>query len=286
MSSLLFARITFESKLQHFSENMGKYGKNKYYLDKFLEIINSDTNINKNLNKAGKHKLLKNHSWRFGCVKSGDNYIYAKLGKTKEYNITHFDKNKKDFINESTDNSLVIRFLIDLNSKVFVYQHKRDVGNKAPINLIESLFNSYFDNKEQITIKTITDKQQIVSMMKKLTKLESIELNVYRTNPNSTHGSDKMDDFLKKGNIKKILIKAQSDEMGINLNNIDLLNSGFHLAEEGYGTGKARGKIDNKDKTINIGNVPIREDDDLLDDDNINIKILLKQITKVLNKLK
>ena len=285
-STLQFARLIFDTKLQHFETN----NREEYNKIILLKVIDYDTPIVKLLSKAGKNIHIIDATWNFAGIKEGilDNipYIYGKLGK--ESTQTHLvrDNKKKDYVLSETTDAYVIYFLIDLKKNVLVYESKRNVGEKAPLDIIKDVFNSYYDDKEELEIEIITDKRKIVERMNRLSTLDIVDLNVYRTNPESTSGSDKMDTFLREGHIRRLHLKAYSDKKGIQLNKVDLIKSGFHLAEEGYGSAKAIGKIGDNYEEIVTGDIPIKIDTNLTkDDDQINIKTLLYQIREALKRL-
>ncbi len=99
VSKLRFARINFEPKLTHFKED--KKNKIKRERDQFLKVISFDIDVNSILRKASekwksspkikkpgyrpqKIESIKDEmEWKFGGIKTGDNYIFGKLAKYK-----------------------------------------------------------------------------------------------------------------------------------------------------------------------------------------------------------
>jgi hypothetical protein len=282
-STLHFARISFDVKITHFED---KDKIKSHRKDVLLKVIDFNTPIKKLLARIGKTTHLKKFDWHFAGIKANEDYIYGKLGKERGKTKLTLDEIKKDYIQNTITDANVVFFLIDLNKNVLVFELKKDVGAIAPVEILMDVFNAYYDDKEKIVIQPITDKREIINRIKKLTRINTIHLNISPTNPDSTSGSDEMDKFLRAGNIKRMSIEAFSYENGIKLDNVPLIKSGFHLAEEGYGSAKATGKMGTSHEEIITGNIPITSNVNLVpSDDELNIKILLKQIKMILERM-
>jgi len=280
-SVILYGRLILDNK--------EKSEKKKNIKDILTTIINPDFNINELLGKGGKKHLIQGFKWRFAGVKIGsyqkDEYIYGKLGKESSQVQLAFDETKKDYIESERTKANVMHFLIDLNKKVLAYEYKKDIGDKTPIELLRELIRLFYNGDISLDIKMITDKRLITDRMKRFSILNRIDLNVCRTNPDSTSGSDKMDTFLREGRIKKLLMRAIGDEGGIRLDKTDLIKSGIHLAEEGYGSAQAIGEIGKRKEKLSFGDIPMRSEVNLIKDDNMNLQTLLFQIKEILRRL-
>lgn len=286
MGTLLFGRLIFDTKIHHYDAHLRNVIDNRKQA--LLEVINFDTKIRELLLKSNKKKYaLENTDWHFAGIKLSEDYLYGKLGKETEAHKPILDKEKRDYIiQDIKEPSGVVIFLIDLKNSVIAYELKNNVGEKAPIEIIQETFNVFHNKKEELEISIITDKKKIINRMKQFSVLRNIKLRVSRTNPDSTSGSDEMDNFLKKGHIKRLKLEAISDENGIDLNKISLLKSGFHLAEEGYGTAIAKGDIGRKQEKFSAGDLPIKKENaSITKDDEVNIKNLIYYINGILKEL-
>jgi hypothetical protein len=287
-SVLLFARINFDTKLTHFIQEESKLQREREIL---LKVISPDVKINSLLKKKGKTYFIKhNEIWKFGGIKHGEDYIFGRLGKIKGHILNLFDEKNKDFIKSEIREANPCNFLIDLTKHILIYESKRNIGEKAPILVIQDAFNSFFENEEKIQIIPITDKRKIINRINELQSITQIKMRLNPTNPDNTSSSDKMDQFLKELRADKIKIEALSTK-GIDLDGGGgLIRSGLRLAEEGYGNAQVRGiKItqykQQKIELISLFNLPIKENEELSENDIIAIKQLKTKITVIVDLL-
>ncbi|MFA5196556.1 MAG: DUF4747 family protein [Bacteroidales bacterium] len=287
-SVLLFARLYFDTKITHFTEVESKKERECQLL---LDVISPDSNINSLLKKMGKTSLIiHNETWKFGGIQHGENYIFGRLGKIKGHIYNFFDEKNKDFIKSEFHEANLCNFLIDLDNHIIVYESRRNIGEKAPILVIQDTFNSFFDNAEKIHINLITDNRKIIDRIRELNSIIEIKMKLNPTNPDSTPSSDKMDQFLKELNADKIKIEASSSK-GIDLEGGGgLIQSGLRLAEEGYGYVQVKGIMitphkQQKIELINLFNLPMKEREDLSESDKIAINQLKKKIKSVIELL-
>jgi len=281
-SVLLFARIKFAVKLTTFYE---KKQKREIERDALLQIINYDFNINYHLSKFnGKKGRVE---WKFGGIKSSNDYIFGRLGKVKGHISNIIDSKSKDFIKNETKEANVCNFLIDLKSHIIIYESKKNIGEKSPLRVIETAFNSFHRKAEKITIQPLTDRREIINRINDLEAITIIKLNLHPTNPDSTPSSDKMDAFINDLNADKVVLEITSDR-GISLEGAEgIITSGLRLAEEGYGnarvTGRKKGSAEGeKLEIINSVHLPIRETDTLPERDNQIIQLFREKIADIL----
>jgi hypothetical protein len=277
-SVLVFARLNFHTKIHHPYNDAQKMQEHRCKI--LLDVIKYETPIKKLLTEAKKKQHIpEGFDWHFVVSKSEKGYIYGKLGKdTKSYRLTP-DDFKKDYVMTETIEAYIIYFLIDLVNNVMVYEVKKMVGNKAPIEILTDTFNAYHKDKEDLEINIIADKREIISRIQRLRKIEEIEFNVTPTNPHSTPCSGTMDEFLKSGNIGRLHLNAfAKGEGSIKLEDVPLLHSGFYLAQEGHGSGKAR----YKNEVVTTGDIPIKSNADLNTNEDTRIQTLLYHIKEML----
>jgi hypothetical protein len=298
-SKLLFARFHFEPTIivTPQEENL-KVERDK---QKILKIISFETDINLYLQKS-KHKGLLNENilWQFGGIKSGEDYIYGKLGKVKVKKTNVVDTAHKDFKLGTQTEGEVCNFLFDIKNHIFAYESKKGVGPKAPYLIIEIIFNSYHNN-EKIKFELLKNRNEILQKISELKIITSVKLNLCPTNPNSTSSSKKMDEFIKNFGAGKIYfeLNAPENSTGINLKAADgIAQSGIRLAEEGYGSARIEGikelevleengKSNVKIEVIDSVGLPIKKEVDLSNNDDENIKILIRttsDLMKMYNK--
>lgn len=284
ISQLLFARLHFSKKLHHFdNNNLSDINYKKRIL---LDVIKYETEITRLLAVNGKNAHLRGgFKWNFAGIKTGDDYIYGKLGKSTKFNTLKRDDKTKDYVPTEIAIDNVMVFLINLEQNIIVFESKKDIGHKAPLDIIKDIFNIIHKDKESLELELITDKREIIKRLNRMKFINKICLNVHPTNPHSTDSSEKMDNWLKQGRISRLKIEAHSEDKGIDLENLDLIRSGLYLAQEGHGSGKIDGKIGDKKEKLITGKYPIRKEGNIQKDDEMNIKILLHQIKELIRAL-
>ena len=284
--NLLFARLVFEKKLHHhIKDNKELINDRK---DLLLKVINYDTVINKLLSKRCKQnkecKIYTKHDWRFAGIKKGEDYIYGKLGKIATHNLLQPNDEKRDFIITKANEAFILYFLIDLENNIIAYEAKQNIGDKAPLIIISETFNQFFEDKETLKMNLLADPRKILKRIMQLRRVKEIDLTITPSNPHSAKPSDEMDKLLKNGNITRLIIKGYSQHKdGILLDKIPLIKSGFYLAEEGFGSAKAKETDEN---SITTGDIPIRRKGKVLenmDEENIShLKYHIREILKIL----
>lgn len=292
MSNILyFARINFEPQIEAKTpeEHIEKIKKEKNIL---LKIISSKADIYQYLVNSEHSVLVKNNvTWRFGGIKSGDDYIYGRLGKVKGRMTDNFDESIQDFKSKVQTSTSVCNFLIDLNNHVYAYEYKRNVGPKAPMFIIETAFNSYYKTQnKKMTLDPLLNREELLQKISELKVITSVKLNLYPTNPDSTPSSKKMDDLIKDLRANKLTIELNASKIGdgIDLNAADgIITSGIRQAEEGHGSARIeglkesiipeeKGKSKVKTQVIDSINLPIRKEVTMGKNANENIPIFIR----------
>src|SRR5665647_2707962 len=190
-SKLHFARFHFEPAITITTQEEEKIKLEKDK-QKLLKIISFETDINKYLQET-KHKNLSNEtiSWQFGGINAEDDYIYGKLRKVKIKKTTLLDNDNKDFKPGVQEDGEVCNFLFYIKNHIFTYESKKNVGSKAPILIIESIFNSYYSNtdntddtnkKEKIIFELLKNRKEISQRISELKIITYVKLSLYPTN--------------------------------------------------------------------------------------------------------
>jgi len=307
-SKLHFSRFHFEPIVAiNTEEEKIKLENDK---QKLLKIISFETDINKYL-KGSKHKNLINEkiSWQFGGINAEDYYIYGKLRKVKVRKTTLIDEDKKDFKTGVQEDGEVCNFLFDIKNHIFTYESKRNVGSKAPILIIESIFNSYYgeaDNadgankKEKIIFELLKNRKEISQRIDELKIITYVKLSLYPTNPNSSPTSKNMDEYLKSIGAEKADFEYFASEKGngIDLNAVNgIVKSGIRLAEEGYGNARIKGlkEVEIKEEkgtskrkidVINSIGFPIEREVSLTPNNERNKEILIRTTSDIIKTYK
>jgi len=267
MATVRFARLIFQQKLNHYNDDREAVERRK---ERLLEVIDYHTRVNSLLESSEWNKYVNRGDWGFGDVDHEGSLIWGNIGKGKEEENTVRDEQIEGFRHEDREDNDIAFFLIDVESSVVAYEYRRNVGSKAPVRIIEGVFNTYHGAEEELTTSVIVNKHEVdreVSELDRITELRFVGLKP--TNPDSTNHSKDMDEFLRQGGIDKMNIEAEGDD-GIELENTPLLNSSLGLAEEGYGRADIIGK--NKDgevRRVRTDGSPITSEmDGEISDDN------------------
>lgn len=288
MKTIRFARLSFERKLSHYSDQRDAIERRKAAL---LEVIDFETDVNMLLagtDMSGKTTLGE---WYFGDVNVGEEYIAGRIGKLKEETSRQVDEDKQGFVEIEREDTDVSFFVIDLSVSVMAYEYRRDVGEKAPYRILEAAFNSYYEGEEEVSISPLVDKEEVREEIHRFTKITRVRFSKLRpTNPDSTDRSRPMDEFLQNGGIDQLLLDGMNeddeDEEGIRLEEEPLLDGGLSLAEEGYGSATVTGEDDEGEEVqVTTEDKQIGSEVDMPSEDQYSRQILLDEIRDTLDRL-
>ena len=235
-------------------------------------------------------------------INADNDYIYGKLGKVKIKKTNVIDDDNRDFKPSIQEDGEVCNFLFDIKNHIFTYESKKNVGRKAPILIIETIFNSNYNNtsnvdssndvdkKEKIIFELLKNREEILQRISELKVITYVKLSLYPTNPNSSPSSKKMDEYIKGFGAEKVALELFASEKGdgLNLNSADgIAKSGIRLAEEGYGKARIegfkeveiqqeKGTSKRKIEVINSVGFPIQSKVDLSTNNKENRTILIR----------
>ncbi|MFC7057981.1 hypothetical protein [Halovenus salina] len=290
MPTIRFARLRFEKKLSHYTDERDAIKRRKELL---LNVIDYHTNVNSLLMGTESQEKINLGEWYFGDVDSEEsNVISARIGKAKDDTQTLPDEDVEGFVKRDTEDADVAFFIIDLKNSVMAYEYNTKIGKKAPYRILRDAFNSYYDGEEEIRVSPLVDKQEVRNEISSLSFISEIKFsNLQPTNPDHTPRSKPMDDFLQESKINRLHFRGVSDQRknnpeGISLEGSPLLDGGLSLAEEGYGSATVEGKIPSGEtKKVKTGEIPIESSAELGDSDTANRKRLLEEIRDALDEL-
>lgn len=289
-SNLRFARIVFESKLDHYGNHEDKIQREKRLL---LRVISYDTNLSALLNRdTVKNKsIIKDYRWKFGEIIEGPDYIYGKLAKFKGHQFTTLDDSTKGFKKDILNEAYLTILYFDLKNHILAYEFVKNIGDKAPLIVVQEAINAYYQKEQEVIITPISDTRKIFDRIKSIKIITSVKLNLTPTNPNFSPSSKKMDTLLKSLNASRISIQATSSE-GLNMDGGEkFLESGLALAEEGYGNAQVKGVTlipggGEKSVIINSINLPLSRKVALKEKAQDNIKIIRRTLVEALALIK
>lgn len=288
MSTIRFARLSFERKLSHYNDERNAIERRKEAL---REVIDWSTNVNKLLEGTEMAGKIERGQWYFGDVDEGKEYIAARLGKESEKTSREPNEDVEGFVPVEREDTVVSFFVIDLATSVMAYEFRRDIGRKAPFRILEAAFNSYHEGKEEISISPLVDKEEVREEIEQFHKITRVRFaGLTPPNPNSTDSSRSMHDFLSDTGIDRLLLDGENEsdeDEGINLNGDPILDGGLNLAEEGYGSATVEGEDeDGESVSVSTDQKPIESEVDIEEnDDNTNRDDLLDEIRDALDRL-
>lgn len=295
MRTVRFARLRFERKLSHYTDQRSAIERRKAAL---LEVIDYHTDVNALLRKsddAGANKMINRGDWSYGDVIEDKNIIAARLAKVKKERERTPDDEVEGFPpteREGTDASF---FVIDLSESVMAYEYRGNVGPKAPYRILELSFNEYHEGEEEIVISPLVDKVQVREEIGNLQRISRVKFsNLTPTNPDSTDRSEPMDSFLREGRIDRLMLEGWNTDdeesvgdEGIRVEQVPLLDGGLSLAEEGYGSALVEGEDkDGNEKEVSTDDRPIETEADIAEENDRDKKgTLREQIRIALDRL-
>lgn len=283
-TTIRFARLSFERKLTHYSDDLEEIERRR---ENLLDIIDFHTNLSTLLRDTEGEKYIHRGDWNYAGVESDQYHIFGKLGKHTGREDMVLDEEAEDYVETEMETADVSFFVIDLRTSIMAYEFRRRVGPKAPFRILENAFNSYHDGAETLEIAPLIDKEKFKEELESVTEISSIQFtNLHPTNPRSTDGSEKMDDFLENGGIESLSLRADGGEDGIHLDNVPLFDSALDLAQEGYGTARVTGKEPDGDEVdVRSESVPIRVRREMAHETEAKKQDLINEIDNALARL-
>lgn len=292
MSTIRFARLHFQPRLPHYSDNTSEQERLREAL---LEVIDFETDVNQLLAGTKSDNLISRGEWGFGGVVSNESFIAGRIGKERDHKGRAKDPEQRDYVPIELQFADVAFFVIDLEYMVIAYEYNRSPGKKAPYRIIRDVFNSYHEGREEISFSPLIDKEEFGKELEQFALFTEIEFeNLHPTNPGSSERSKPMDNFLRQSGIDSLYFNGRSsdddEDDGIKLHQTALLNGGIGLAEEGYGSATVRGEDDEgKTKEITTEETPVVRDISILEEDENDVrnrKKLLEAIRDVIDEQK
>lgn len=289
MRTVRFARLSFEKKLSHYTDERDAIERRKAAL---LEVIDYDTVVNSLLIGTDMQKKTHLGQWSFGDVDDGENYISANIGKVKEDTGRKPDDDIQGFPKIEREDTDIAFFVIDLTNSVMAYEVRHGVGQVAPFRILEEAFNSYHEGDETLSMSPLVDKDQVRKEIAQLSRITRVQFRSLKpTNPDSTDRSKPMDDFLQSSQIDRLMFDGlnspdddENDE-GIRVEEEPLLDGGLSLAEEGYGKAIVQGKKNGEDKTVSTDEQPIESKVDMAEPNDWTIQKFREEIRRALDRL-
>lgn len=288
MSTIRFARLSFERKLSHYADQRDAIERRKAAL---REVIDFSTDVDALLQGTDMAGKTQKGTWYFGDVQEGEDYIAARLGKQTEETGREPDEDIEGFRQVERDDTIVSFFVIDLRSSVMAFEFRRDIGRKAPFRILRAAFNSYYGGKEEISVSPLVDKEEVREEIANLERITRVKFaGLTPPNPDSTDSSRPMHEFLADSGIDRLLLDGESDgdedDEGIDLEGDVLLDGGLNLAEEGYGSATVEGEdAEGEEKRVTTDEKPIESEVDMTDDDEFNRQTLLAEVRDALDRL-
>jgi len=289
MRTVRFARLSFEKKLSHYTDERDAIERRKASL---LEVVDYETDVNSLLMDTDMEKKVNLGRWNFGDVDYGDDYISANIGKVKEDTGRKPDDDLQGFPKVEREDTDIAFFVIDLSNSVMAYEVRHGVGQVAPFRILEEAFNSFHEGGETLSMSPLVDKDQVRKEIAQLSRISRVQFRSLKpTNPDSTDRSKPMDDFLQSGRIDRLMFDAlnspddDEDSEGIRIEEEPLLDGGLNLAEEGYGKAIVEGKKNGEDTTVSTDKQPIESKVDLAEPNDWTIERFREEIREALDRL-
>lgn len=288
MSTIRFARLSFEKKLSHYIDERDAIERRKSLL---REVIDFSTDVDALLQGTDMAGKTQKGTWYFGDVQEGEDYIAARLGKQTEKKGREPDEDIEGFREIQKDDTIVSFFVIDLSTSVVAYEFRRDIGRKAPFRILRAAFNSYYGGEEEISASPLVDKEEVREEINQLAKITRVRFaGLTPPNPNSTDSSRPMDEFLSDSGIDRLLFDGESDgdedDEGIHLEGDPILDGGLNLAEEGYGSATVEGEDElGEEKVVTTDEKPIESEVEMTEEEDYDRQNLLTEIRGALDRL-
>jgi hypothetical protein len=242
----------------------------RYYFGR-LNIISAYTEekktfLERGLN-AGTLIPQKSYTWGFYEIESildnNDHYLSGFLVKYNPLDPKEIVNNDTRTIEQQEARNHIkskARFFLHIKTGIISYQPTSGINEKSFrknfSELLEASYENFLINAE---IQLINREESFFNDIRRLDSIEKIFINLHPSNPTSRNLWKRVDERLQDLNVESYVetYKLKNQNNTLSIVEDEDINSKLHIASDGYGEGKIKGKKDEEAITITTGDNPI-----------------------------
>ena len=241
----------------------------KYYFGR-LNIISAYEEEKKSFLERGLNSGVlipeRNYTWGFFEVKSvleegdflsGFLVKYRPLDPEQFVNIETREIEEQEIRNRIRAKS---RFFLHVTTGIIAYQSVSEINEKAFrenfAKLLEASYDNLFIDAE---IQSINQEESFFESIKRFDSVAKVSIYLHPSNPSSRNLWKRVDERFKNLSLESYteIYKLKADRRNLDIEGDEEINSKLHMASDGYGKAKVRGKKDGEYETITTGDNPI-----------------------------
>jgi len=241
----------------------------KYYFGR-LNIISAYEEEKKSFLERGLNSGVlipeRNYTWGFfevesvleeGDFLSGFLVKYRPLDPEQFVNIETREIEEQDIRNRIRAKS---RFFLHVTTGIIAYQSVTEINEKSFrenfAKLLEASYDNLFIDAE---IQSINQEESFFESIKRFDSVAKVSIYLHPSNPSSRNLWKRVDERFKNLGLESYteIYKLKEDRRNLDIEGDEEINSKLHMASDGYGKAKVRGKKDGEYETITTGDNPI-----------------------------
>ena len=241
----------------------------KYYFGR-LNIISAYEEEKKSFLERGLNSGVliseRNYTWGFfevesvleeGDFLSGFLVKYRPLDPEQFVNIETREIEEQEIRNRIRAKS---RFFLHVTTGIIAYQSVTEINEKSFrenfAKLLEASYDNLFIDAE---IQSINQEESFFESIKRFDSVAKVSIYLHPSNPSSRNLWKRVDERFKNLGLESYteIYKLKEDRRNLDIEGDEEINSKLHMASDGYGKAKVRGKKDGEYETITTGDNPI-----------------------------
>ncbi|NJK29588.1 MAG: hypothetical protein HC851_07745 [Acaryochloris sp. RU_4_1] len=269
----------------------------KYYFGR-LNIVSAYEEEKKQFLEHGLNSGVliseRNYTWGFFEIESvveQDDYLSGFLVKYRPLDPEQFVNTETREIEEQEIRNRItakLRFFLHIRTGIIAYQVVSQINEKSFrenfAKLLEASYNNLFIDAE---VQAINQEESFFEAVKSFDSIAKVSIYLHPSNPSSRDIWKRVDERFKNLGLESYteVYKLKADRSNLDIEGDEEINSKLHMASDGYGKAKVRGKKDGEYETVTTGDNPIEAEVENSVENTERPQEILKQILPTFRSL-
>lgn len=236
----------------------------------------------------------RNYTWGFFEIESvveQDDYLCGFLVKYRPLDPEQFVNTETREIEEQEIRNRIrakSRFFLHVRTGIIAYQVVSEISEKSFrenfAKLLEESYNNLFIDAE---VQAINQEESFFEAIKSFDSIAKVSIYLHPSNPSSRDIWKRVDERFKSLGLESYteVYKLKEDRSNLDIEGDEEISSKLHMASDGYGKAKVRGKKDGEYETVTTGDNPIEAEVENSVENSEPPQEILKQILPTFRSL-
>ncbi|NJR54409.1 MAG: hypothetical protein HC768_07210 [Acaryochloris sp. CRU_2_0] len=220
-----------------------------------------------------------------------DDYLSGFLVKYRPLDPEQFVNTETREIEEQEIRNRItakLRFFLHIRTGIIAYQVVSQINEKSFrenfAKLLEASYNNLFIDAE---VQAINQEESFFEAVKSFDSIAKVSIYLHPSNPSSRDIWKRVDERFKNLGLESYteVYKLKADRSNLDIEGDEEINSKLHMASDGYGKAKVRGKKDGEYETVTTGDNPIEAEVENSVENTERPQEILKQILPTFRSL-